>query len=641
MKSNISTLIFALFFCLVISLDVCQGQSSKEITNSVGMKLVRIPKGKFMMGSPMNEQGRDERESQHEVVISKDFYMGVHEVTQSQYMKVMESNPSFFQGRIVENEKEIGNHPVEQVAWIDAVAFCKRLSELPDEVKAGRVYRLPTEAEWEYACRAGRKTALSFGDLSQPAEKHVWFGLNSGGQTRPVGSKNRNAWGLYDMHGNVWEWCNDFYSGYPSSRITDPVGPKDGIERVFRGGSCAEALTGCRSAKRGMFEPTFKSSHHGFRVALDSPLNSKNIASAPTNGPRLWASSDGKFKVQATLVERSEDSIQIKRVDNGKVVTVPIEKLSATDVAYLNQLPAETTDLESSMDEVPSNEVASAPEPHPGVNRFQVPNYGSVPDFGPENPWVVESQSPLRLVVKNPGIKSGPEGIVGRASVTVERSLKPEERADFVKSTEERLKKLMLELKGRETPTQGGSHDPKESSCRIEFTSPGVPWSDCVTDILFQEDKTIVIESIFQGSGRQWGTTVKTTNDIRDVIKKDKGWLPKSNDPNRPITKIPPDIKKEIQVAASRIIDLVDQDKIRELLEEFISAEIQKKIFANETELTETIERFKRQGKPNAIREAMESLDWEFATYSKEKQAVEFTNIDFTFRRVDGKWTFQ
>lgn len=293
------------------------------------------------------------------------------------------------------------------------------------------------------------------------------------------------------------------------------------------------------------------------------------------------------------------------------------------------------------MDEVPSNEVASAPEPHPGVNRFQVPNYGSVPDFGPENPWVVESQSPLRLVVKNPGIKSGPEGIVGRASVTVERSLKPEERADFVKSTEERLKKLMLELKGRETPTQGGSHDPKESSCRIEFTSPGVPWSDCVTDILFQEDKTIVIESIFQGSGRQWGTTVKTTNDIRDVIKKDKGWLPKSNDPNRPITKIPPDIKKEIQVAASRIIDLVDQDKIRELLEEFISAEIQKKIFANETELTETIERFKRQGKPNAIREAMESLDWEFATYSKEKQAVEFTNIDFTFRRVDGKWTFQ
>ncbi len=137
------------------------------------------------------------------------------------------------------------------------------------------------------------------------------------------------------------------------------------------------------------------------------------------------------------------------------------------------------------------------------------------------------------------------------------------------------------------------------------------------------------------------GTAVKTTNDIRDVIKKDKGWLPKSNDPNRPITKIPPDIKKEIQVAASRIIDLVDQDKIRELLEEFISAEIQKKIFANETERTETIERFKREGKPKALREAMESLDWDFATYSNEKQAVEFTNIDFTFRRVDGKWTFQ
>jgi formylglycine-generating enzyme required for sulfatase activity len=117
-----------------MSLDVCRGQSSKEITNSIGMKLVRIPKGKFMMGSPMNEQGRYERELQHEVIISKDFYMGVHEVTQAQYLKVMESNPSFCQGRKVENEKETLNHPVEQVTWNDAVAFCKRLSELPEEV---------------------------------------------------------------------------------------------------------------------------------------------------------------------------------------------------------------------------------------------------------------------------------------------------------------------------------------------------------------------------------------------------------------------------------------------------------------------------------------------------------------------------
>ena len=210
-----------------------------------------------------------------------------------------------------------------------------------------------------------------------------------------------------------------------------------------------------------------------------------------------------------------------------------------------------------------------------------------------------------------------------------------------MRSTEERIKKLIVELKGRETPIQGGSSDPKESSCRIEFESPGITWSSCVTDILFQEDKTIVIESIFQGSDRQWGTAVKTTNNIRDVIKKDKGWLPKSSDPNRNFTKIPPEIKKEIQVAAARIIDLVDQGKIRELLEEFISQEIQKKIFADETERTETIERFKRQGKPKRLREAMESLDWDFATYSQDKQEVTFTNIDFTFRRVDGKWTFQ
>jgi len=348
MKSNTNTLFLALFLCMVISLDVCRGQSSKEITNSIGMKLVRIPKGKFMMGSPMNEQGRYERELQHEVIISKDFYMGVHEVTQAQYLKVMESNPSFWQGRKVENEKETLNHPVEQVTWNDAVAFCKRLSELPEEVKAGRVYRLPTEAEWEYACRAKKKTALYFGEVSQTADNHLWYRFNSGGQTKPVGSKKCNAWGLYDMHGNVWEWCNDFYGEYPSSRMTDPVGPKDGLERIFRGGSCAEEFTECRSANRGRFEPTFKSFYHGFRVAMSSPPNSNDIASAPINGPRLWTSSDGKFKVQATLVERTEDSIQIKRVDNGKVITVLIDKLSEADTAYLMQLPMETNESDSS-----------------------------------------------------------------------------------------------------------------------------------------------------------------------------------------------------------------------------------------------------------------------------------------------------
>ena len=148
---------------LIFFVDQLQAQTPKEITNSIGMKLVLIPKGTFMMGSPESEEGRDKNdETQHEVTISKDYYLGVYEVTQAQYEKMMGKNPSYFQGAKVGNEN--ANLPVEKISWDDAVEFCKKLSDLPEEKKVGRVYRLPTEAEWEYACRAGSKTAYSFDD---------------------------------------------------------------------------------------------------------------------------------------------------------------------------------------------------------------------------------------------------------------------------------------------------------------------------------------------------------------------------------------------------------------------------------------------------------------------------------------------
>jgi formylglycine-generating enzyme required for sulfatase activity len=187
----------------------------KEITNSIGMKLVLIPKGTFTMGSPENEAGRIEDEGEHQVTISRDYYLGVYEVTQEQYEQVMGTNPSYFQGdHVAERDPKTGvvkeidssNHPVEQVSWEDAVEFCERLSELPEEKAAGRVYRLPTEAEWEYACRAGTNTKYSFGDDEGQLGDYAWFEANSGG-THPVGQKQPNAWGLYDTHGNVFEWC--------------------------------------------------------------------------------------------------------------------------------------------------------------------------------------------------------------------------------------------------------------------------------------------------------------------------------------------------------------------------------------------------------------------------------------------------
>ena len=252
---------------LVVFAEHLQSQPPKEITNSIGMKLVLIPKGTFMMGSPESEQGHQiNNETQHEVTISKDYYLGVYEVTQAQYEKVIGKNPSHFQGAVVGNEN--ADLPVDNVSWDDVVEFCKKLSDLPEEKKAGRMYRLPTEAEWEYACRAGSKTASSFDDEEGLLPEYGWFSRNSSRRTHTVGLLEPNAWGLHDMHGNVWEWCSDWYEEYPKGAVSDPTGPKEGSDRVIRGGSWDYEAAHCRSANRNGRDPSFRFDYYGFRVAL-------------------------------------------------------------------------------------------------------------------------------------------------------------------------------------------------------------------------------------------------------------------------------------------------------------------------------------------------------------------------------------
>jgi hypothetical protein len=237
------------------------------------MKLVLIPKGTFMMRSEIEEERIEEgrasnNEEEYQVTISKDYYLGVTEVTQGQYEKVMGTNPSRFQGKKVQGDSS--NLPVEQVSWEDAVEFCKKLSDLPEERKAGRVYCLPTEAEWVYACRAGSKSAYSFGETSKSLGDYAWFDRNSKGQTHPVGERKPNAWGLYDMHGNVWEWCSDRYGEYPKVAVSDPVGPREGSVRVLRGGSWCDVAASCRSAIRRRYVPSIRGNDLGFRLALSS-----------------------------------------------------------------------------------------------------------------------------------------------------------------------------------------------------------------------------------------------------------------------------------------------------------------------------------------------------------------------------------
>jgi formylglycine-generating enzyme required for sulfatase activity len=254
------------FFGLLITASTAQ-EPTKEITNSIGMKLVLIPKGTFTMGSPANEELRALDEVEHEVTISKDLYLGVTEVTQSQYAKVMRVNPSTFKG---EKDPDKSDYPVENVSWHDAVDFCKRLSELPEEKAAGRVYQLPTEAEWEYACRAGAKTTYFFGNDPKSLGTHAWFEGNNNERTRPVGKKKPNAWGLYDMHGNVWEWCADWYGEYPKAAVTDPAGSNEGTLRVLRGGGWMDTQAIIRTARRGRITPDHVNTFVGFRVVLSS-----------------------------------------------------------------------------------------------------------------------------------------------------------------------------------------------------------------------------------------------------------------------------------------------------------------------------------------------------------------------------------
>jgi len=233
-----------------------------EMTNSIGMKLVLIPPGEFLMGSPETEEDRYDNEHQHLVRITKPFYLGVHEVTQAEYEKVMGANPSYFEG---------ASNPVEYVSWGDATGFCKRLS-----AKEGKTYRLPTEAEWEYACRAGTTTRYSFGDDAARLGEYAWYYDNSRQQSHPVGEKKPDVWGLHGMHGSVWEWCADWYDRdyYAGSPMDDPPGPETGKFRVFRGGYWWHHAKYCRAAYRYGGEPHFQSNILGFRVAAVLPNKS-------------------------------------------------------------------------------------------------------------------------------------------------------------------------------------------------------------------------------------------------------------------------------------------------------------------------------------------------------------------------------
>ena len=228
-----------------------------DLGGGVTMEFVLIHPGSFTMGSDNDRQ--ESANPAHKVTLTKPFYLGKYEVTQEQWEKVAGTNPSFFKG---------AKHPVETVSWNDCQSFVTKLNEKVP----GQTFRLPTEAEWEYACRAGNEGDYCYGDHVGVLDEYAWYGNSPDGNstTHPVGEKKPNAWGLHDVHGNVYEWCADWYAEYPATAVTDPPGPPSGLFRVIRGGSWFSCDRFCRAADRYGYRPSNAGSRFGVRLAITS-----------------------------------------------------------------------------------------------------------------------------------------------------------------------------------------------------------------------------------------------------------------------------------------------------------------------------------------------------------------------------------
>ena len=237
-------------------------QPPKQLTVDLGkgvkLEMVLIPAGEFLMGSPDSDKDAFKWEKpQHRVRITKPFYLGKYLVTQEQWEAVMGNNPSLFKGP---------KNPVERVSWDDCQKF---LGKLNAKVGSGvGKFQLPSEAQWEYACRAGSTTRFCFGDGEWMLGEYAWYNKNARYGTHPVGKKKPNAWGLYDLHGRVWEWCADWYEDYKNSPGDDPTGAATGLCRADRGGSWISPARDCRSASRNFIEPGSRYDFLGLRASL-------------------------------------------------------------------------------------------------------------------------------------------------------------------------------------------------------------------------------------------------------------------------------------------------------------------------------------------------------------------------------------
>ena len=259
-------LIAGIYWCFFKTPKIGGPVFRAELPGKIMLEMVKINAGKFLMGSPEEEIDRDKDEIQHRVELTQDFYIGKFELTNAQWQAVMGNIPSFWKEK---------RNPVTNITWHEAMAFCKKLNEM-EIAPSGWEFTLPTEAQWEYVCRAGTETVFSFGKTLNGKDancngKEPYGTEKNGkylGRTGNVGSYNPNPWGVFDMHGNVAEWCLDWAGSYDLNTTIDPSGLPVGYYRIIRGGSWKHGAKHCRSAYRDLRDPNVKEYHAGMRVVL-------------------------------------------------------------------------------------------------------------------------------------------------------------------------------------------------------------------------------------------------------------------------------------------------------------------------------------------------------------------------------------
>jgi formylglycine-generating enzyme required for sulfatase activity len=327
-----------------------------DLGGGVKLEMVLIPAGEYRMGSPDSDsQAGREQKPQHPVRITKPFYLGKYLVTQQQWESLMGSNPARFKGP---------KNPAVWVGWEHCQAFLQRLNA--NSGGRGGKFVLPSEAQWEYACRAGTNTRYGFGDDEKKLGDYAWYKANSGDKTHPVGEKKPNAWGLFDMHGNAWEWCQDWWDGgyYAKSPADDPAGPAGGAYHVFRGGGCTNPAQSCRSAFRGGALPSYRDDRLGLRLCLLPADKVGTLVVATPEKPRPAAGKTKSLSKELTIDLRSGIQLELVLIPPGEFRmgsteedegATPQHRVRITKPFYFGRYPVTQEQWEAVMGANPSN----------------------------------------------------------------------------------------------------------------------------------------------------------------------------------------------------------------------------------------------------------------------------------------------